>query len=191
MDSVPPPVTARLKDGRTIVIRALGDGDGARPNGLRALADKPRAERQGTAWTHFALADLDYLSRVDQANHIALIALGAAGDCAEIGTARCVRLAPGEPVGEIALTVLEPYRAAGAGGRLLGRMSQLAARRGMSRLHAVFDAEDGGVEHMLRRINARIDTSVARQKRAEFDAVALGELWSPAFAPLARLPAVG
>lgn len=70
-------------------------------------------------------------------------------------------------------------------------MSQLAARRGMSRLHAVFDGEDSGVERMLRRINARIDASVARQKRAEFDAVALGELWSRAFAPLARLPAVG
>lgn len=191
MDSDPPPVTTRLKDGRTIVIRALGAGDGVRANGMRALAGRPRAERQGTAWTHFAEADLDYLSRVDQANHIALIALGAAGDCAEIGTARCVRLAPGVPVGEIALTVLEPYRGAGAGGRLLGRLSQVAARRGMSRLHAVFDAEDSGVEQMLRRINARIDDSVARQKRAEFDAVALGEMWSVAFAPLARLPAAG
>jgi GNAT superfamily N-acetyltransferase len=190
MDPAPAPVTARLKDGRTIVIRALGEADGVRlGGGMRALAERSRAERQDSAWTHFAEAELAFFARVDHANHIALLALGAVGDCADIGMARCVRLAPRAPVAEIAVTVLEAYRGAGAGGRLLGRLAQVAARRGISRFHAVFDADDEGMERMLRRINARIDAASARQKRAEFDAVAVGQLWSRSFKPLARLPA--
>jgi len=42
---------------------------------------------------------------------------------------------------------------------------------------------------MLRRLNARIDQATARQRRAEIDAVAVSELWSRAFRPVARLPA--
>jgi len=55
----------------------------------------------------------------------------------------------------------------------------------------VFSADNPGMEGMLRRINARIDQATARQKRAEIDAVAVGELWSRAFKPVAQLPAAG
>lgn len=188
MSNAPDPVTCRLRDGRTIVIRALGAADRARrPPGLDALAARPPAERMGTAWTHFAEAELSYLAHVDHANHIALIALSARGDCAEMGVARCVRLAPRAPVAEVSVTVLPSFRRAGAGGRLLGRLAQVASRRGISRFHAVFNADDEAVEAMLRRINARIDAASQRQKYAEIDAIAVGEMWSRSFAPLARL----
>lgn len=190
MRSTPEPVATRLKHGSTIVIRALDGIDGMRRAGAFGdLAERPRAERFDTAWTHFAEAELDFLSRIDHVNHIALVAIRAGGDCAEIGIARCVRLAPRSVEAEIAVTVLSPYRRAGAGGRLLGRLAQVAARRGISRLHAVFSADNPGMEGMLRRLNARIDQATARQRRAEIDAVAVSELWSRAFRPVARLPA--
>lgn len=74
--------------------------------------------------------DWDYLTRVDQHDHLAVCAIDVAGtEDHGVGVARCIR--QGGVAAEIAITVVDRYQGMGVGSMLLAALSRAARREGI------------------------------------------------------------
>ncbi|MGE0747248.1 MAG: GNAT family N-acetyltransferase [Rhodospirillales bacterium] len=140
-----------LRDGRRILIRAIAPADRRHlVHGIALLSPRARQARFMTDRRGFTDAELDYLTVVDQHDHIALIALEAETGCgAAVG--RCIRLAPGGTVAEVALTVLDRYQAAGLGTALLRRLAARAATVGVTAFRAEYAADNAAMARLAAR----------------------------------------
>lgn len=109
-----PTLSIALRDGSIAALRPILPDD--RPllaEGLSQMSVASRFARFGTGVAHLTDSELDYLTVVDQVNHVAW---GATIDDAPAGVGRYIRL-PDQPCAEIAVTVVDEYQ-----GRGLGRL---------------------------------------------------------------------
>ena len=109
-----PTLSIALRDGSVAELRPILPDD--RPllvEGLRQLSVESRFARFGTGVASLTDSELDYLTVVDQVNHVAW---GATVEGAPAGVGRYVRL-PEQDCAEIAITVIDEHQ-----GRGLGRL---------------------------------------------------------------------
>jgi RimJ/RimL family protein N-acetyltransferase len=103
---------------------------------------------------------LEYLTVVDQVNHVAWIAVDPASPAeAGLGIARFIRLVDEPEVAEMALTVVDRYQGKGLGAALLNILLVRAERLSVRTLRAVVLPENYRVIRWMGRIGA---TSVWR-----------------------------
>ncbi len=119
-----------LSDGTSVVIRPVRPED--RPHfeqGLRELSARSLFHRFHGTFRPTS-RDWDYLTRVDQHDHLAVCAIDVGGDQEHgVGVARCIRKEG--RLAEIAITVVDRYQGMGVGSMLLAALSRDARREGI------------------------------------------------------------
>jgi GNAT superfamily N-acetyltransferase len=128
--------TERLRDGRPLEIRALRPAD--RDELLAAvprMSDESMYRRFFSLKRHFSDRELDYYTKVDFVNHVALVAvLGDHGGPAIVGGARYVVTEPG--TAEVAFTVDDAHQGLGIGSLLMKHLVAIARHAGLKQLVA-------------------------------------------------------
>jgi RimJ/RimL family protein N-acetyltransferase len=138
-----------------ILIRDLEPGDRALlVEGFERLSPESRYRRFFAPISRLTDRQLDYLTQVDQHDHVALIAIDEEGGVA-VGVARFVRTGPG--VAEPAIVVTDDWQGRGVGGALLGRLVQRAHEEGVARFVAPVLAQNEQVTRALKRLG---DTTI-------------------------------
>jgi GNAT superfamily N-acetyltransferase len=124
---------AELRDGRAILLRQIRPEDRDRlAEGLRRLSPGSRYLRFHADVDQLSERQLDYLTRVDHAEHEAIVALDlAAPEVPGIGVARYIRDPFERHVAEAAVTVADEYHGLGAGTLLLGVLAARARSQGI------------------------------------------------------------
>jgi GNAT superfamily N-acetyltransferase len=133
-------VVRTLRDGTSITIRGIMPED---------REELRRAFRETSAQTRYlrflsVIGDLtetmlDYLTRVDQEDHVALVATVTSPDLKSergIGVARVVRLEQESDVGEAAITVTDDMQKRGVGSALALEIERAARVRGIRHIRA-------------------------------------------------------
>lgn len=127
------PIETVLRDGTRALVRMVeaSDKEGL-AEGMDRLSSRSRYLRFHGGVETLTERQLEYLTDVDQRNHVAWVALTSEqGREVGIGVARFVRI-DGEPdVAEAAITVLDDYQGRGLGTVLLGVLAAAAGRRGI------------------------------------------------------------
>ncbi len=153
-------VVRRLRDGTAVTIRPVLPEDREElRRGLLALSPQSRYFRFLQAVGEPTTELLDYLTLIDQRDHVALGATLESPDLKSergIGIARFVRL-PGTPdVAEAAITVADDMHDRGVGTVLLQELERAAEVRGVRRLRAEVLAENLTIRTILERVGAKI-----------------------------------
>lgn len=122
-----------LRDGTPILLRQIRPEDRDRlVEGLRRLSPASRYLRFHADVEQLTDRQIDYLTRVDHAEHEAIVALDLTRpEVPGIGVARYIRDAFERQVAEAAVTVADEYQGQGAGTLLLGALSARARRQGI------------------------------------------------------------
>lgn len=127
------PIETVLRDGTRALVRMVEASDKeSLAEGMDRLSPRSRYLRFHGGIEKLTERQLEYLTDVDQRDHVAWVALTSEqGRDVGIGVARFVRIA-GEPdVAEAAITVLDDYQGRGLGTVLLGVLAAAAGRRGI------------------------------------------------------------
>jgi GNAT superfamily N-acetyltransferase len=104
-------------------------------------------------------AMLEYLTRVDGDEHVAIVAVCDSLDLKSdvgLGVARFVRLDDRPDVAEAAITVLDEAQGRGIGRLLMRALARLAAERGVRTFRGEVLAANAGMRHLLDLVGARI-----------------------------------
>jgi len=98
-------------------------------------------------------ADLRTLTDCDGTNHLAIAAVADTGAGEEgVGVARFVRMREDPCAAEVALAVVDARRREGIGGKLVGRLSEAAAERGIRRLHYLVLADNLPMKGLMQKV---------------------------------------
>lgn len=159
-----PPLSAELKGGLQVTLRALRPDDRARMaaavRGLDAVSIYTRLFSHRKELTE---AGLDRIMHTDPDSEVVLVATtGRNADERIVGSARYV-VTTEAPVrtAEVAFVVEEDFQGRGIAGRLLERLMDVARARGIVRFEADVLAENASMLHVFERCGA------ALKKRAE------------------------
>ncbi len=138
-----------------MIIRPLEPGDRQLlVDGFERLSPESRYRRFFAQIPRLTERQLDYLTDVDQHDHVALIAIDeATGE--GIGVARFVRTGPG--VAEPAIVVVDDHQGRGVGSALLDRLVERAQEEGVTRFVAPVLAENVAAIRAFERLG---DTTV-------------------------------
>jgi GNAT superfamily N-acetyltransferase len=147
-----------LRDGTRVVLRHIrpDDADQLR-RGLARLSPQSRYRRFLGMVTALSEDQLEYLTRPDGRDHVAIVAATRRrGNDAEegLGVARFVRVA-GEPtVAEAAVTVIDEEQGKGLGLLLSLALARAAYERGVRRFRGQILADNGAVRQLLADVGA-------------------------------------
>ncbi|HVI88989.1 MAG TPA: GNAT family N-acetyltransferase [Dongiaceae bacterium] len=151
-------VLKQLSNGSWLSIRALQPADReVLAAGMRSLSAHSRQARFLHGRFSFPSAELDYLTELDQRNHIGLIAAVLREErWHNAGIGRAIRLSPHSDVAEMALAILDEYQGIGIGTCLLRYLAELAVGRGMTYFQAVYASENKVIDRIVRRFGGVI-----------------------------------
>lgn len=153
-DARSPSLRLTLDDGTPVLLRPILPEDAPLiAQGLERLSTESRISRFFSPVSHFSDSQLDYLTHVDQHDHVAWGALDLSSDeVLGLGIGRFARL-PSEPhVAEVALAVVDTAQHHGLGSLLLGVLYCLARSHGVTTFRAVVMAHNQGLIERLRAI---------------------------------------
>lgn len=184
-----------LVDGRSVLVRPVLPQDGAlHQRFVRELSPVSRYRRFHSAVSELPEATLDYLTQVDYASHLALLAetFDERDGEVQVAEARYVRRTDADEahVADFALAVADRWQGLGLGRRMLAALVDSARRAGVRRLEGSVLADNEPMCVLLRRNGwkLRIDPDdgrllVARLELAPVPAPTLAPALLPALAP--------
>ena len=146
----------RLRDSSRARIRPVRPEDKMRIQcGMKLLSAESRFRRFFTNSTELSSELLQYLTEVDQQNHVAWIAFNPSlsGEPG-LGIARFVRLADEPDTAEIALTVIDKIQGLGLGAALLNILLVRAEQLNIRTLRALVLPDSYRVIRWMRRLGA-------------------------------------
>jgi GNAT superfamily N-acetyltransferase len=145
-----------LRDGTVALLRPIEPGDRERlRRGLRELSPRSRYLRFHARVRELTEEQLDYLTDVDQRDHVAWVALNPdEPDEPGMGVARYVRLAADPTVAETAVTVADRYQGRGLGTVLVQVIAEQAAANGIRRLRNYVLEENTAMLEVLDAVGA-------------------------------------
>jgi len=157
-----------FRDGRAVTIRPVLPQDAALQQAfVRALSPATRFRRFHGPVNELPESTLRYMTEVDYASHLALLAttVDASQREIQVAEARWVRREPPDAtdVADFALVVADDWQRAGLGARLLGFLADSAAAQGIRRLSGDVLADNEEMRRLLKRCGWR-------QARDRFDA---------------------
>jgi RimJ/RimL family protein N-acetyltransferase len=157
----------RLRDGRTLEIRALRPDD--RKRMLAAIdhtSGRSLRRRFFGAKRHFTDKEITFFLNVDFTDHVALVATADKdGERAVIGGARYVVTRPGQA--EVAFTVVDEYQGQGIGTALVRHLVGIARTAGLTELTAEVLPDNAPMLKLFERIGLPLS------KRRDAEAVHL------------------
>ena len=153
-----PQISVSLPNNLQVKVRSVVPSDRAHfVKGMDALSEASRFYRfHGHG---FRLNDriLDYLTDLDDVNHVALGALCKKGREEEaIGVGRFIRSQSNEKEAELALTICDAYQRRGIGSLLLTCLSAMARDRGIERFTFAMHAERGALISKLQTLGTHV-----------------------------------
>ena len=155
--------TVTLRDGGEALIRQISPSDrDALRIGFERLSKASRYRRFLSALDRLTDAQLDYLTNVDQRDHVAIVAVDPASRQEILGVARFVRT--GERDAEPAIAVVDGWQGKGLGTALLRALTARAREEGIERYEALVLAENEPILRLLGRAGEM------RQRRAGSEA---------------------
>jgi len=145
-----------LADGRSVLVRPVLPQDGAlHQRFVRELSPASRYRRFHSAVSELPEATLDYLTQVDYASHLALLAetFGERGEEVQVAEARYVRRTDADEahVADFALAVADRWQGLGLGSRMLAALVDSARSAGVRRLEGSVLADNEPMCVLLRR----------------------------------------
>ncbi|MGE0490074.1 MAG: GNAT family N-acetyltransferase [Vulcanimicrobiota bacterium] len=146
-----------LRNGRRVLVRPLDADD--KPTiqaGFERLSARSRYNRFLRAVKHLSADDLELLTRVDQKDHVALLALDHHHG---VGVARLIRLPDQPQLAEFAITVVDSHQGLGLGKLLLQFLAYSALARGVTTLRGWVHPENHAMRHLLLQAGARLTAS--------------------------------
>jgi GNAT superfamily N-acetyltransferase len=178
-----PPLALRgervgVPGGREICIRSIEPGDAARLRvAFEQLTALTRYKWCLGALDHISDRQLRYLTRVDHADHEALVALDAVSG-AGVGIARYVRDARDPRLAGVAVVVTDAWQRRGVGSALLERLAQSARAVGIERLTGSSIVGDRGAAALAAHAGA-VTASCGRPGTTQWS-LRLGDQSAPA-----------
>jgi acetyltransferase len=150
-----PPVVGhsyvRLPEGERVLVRPIREGDApAYARALTRLSAESRRRRFLSATPELSPPQLTYLTAVDQAEHVALVAVEPRSG-AILGSVRYVRIAGGRADAELAIEVIDEWQRRGLGRALLSALSAHAVANGLTRFTALVAADNLPMQKALKR----------------------------------------
>jgi RimJ/RimL family protein N-acetyltransferase len=143
----------QLASGRQVEIRPILIQDGpALTAAYEQLSDETKYKRFMAAKPHLSSRDVDYLTRIDGHNHVALVATTAGHADEIIGVARFVRLPEDREVAEFAIVIGDPYQGDGLGSAMMRRLADAAVGHGVKRLRGTMLAENVGAHRLTQAL---------------------------------------
>ena len=154
--------TEILRDGRTLLIRALRPEDRAELEAAAGrLSDESIYRRFFTLKRRFSEREAEYYTHVDFVQHVALAAvLREQGRERIVGTARYVVSEPG--AAEVAFVVDDAHQGQGIGSRLMRHLAGIAREAGLQRLVAEVLAANAPMLRMFEKSGLRARTKRER-----------------------------
>lgn len=131
----PPPeiLPTTLRDGSPVLIRPVTPAD--KPvlrEGFTRLSEESRYRRFMRPVKELSEAELDYLTRIDYATHMAWVAVDPENpDHPGLGVARYIQLPRDPKVAEVAITVVDSHQGRGLGTILLSVITRSAIQHGI------------------------------------------------------------
>ncbi len=154
----PRPGRFRLRDGTPVLLRPLGVED--RDLVVAAfdrLSPQSRYRRFLSPTPRLTSSLLEFLMKVDDDDHFALVATTEEGDApAVVGVSRFARLDDPEAA-EAAVTVIDEYQGRGAGAFLLDAIVLAARQRGVRRFEGLVLADNSASKAILAHAGARFE----------------------------------
>ncbi len=142
-----------LNSGRQVAIRPIAPGDGpALSAAYERLSDETKYRRFMAVKPHLSGTDLRYLTDIDGARHVALVAVEVDRPDRILGVARFVRLPDDPQTAEFAIVVGDPYQGDGMGSALMQRLAEAAVNCGVKRLLGTMLAENTAAHKLTRRL---------------------------------------
>jgi acetyltransferase len=165
-----------LADGRSVLVRPVLPQDGELQQAfVRSLSPASRYRRFHSPLSELAAGTLDFLTQVDYASHLALLAetFDERGREVQVAEARYVRSDrfEDEPIAEFAIAVADGWQGAGLGRYLLGVLAGRARAHGLRRLQGTVLADNQPMRALIRSIGWRLraDPADARLVVASID----------------------
>ena len=150
-------MTDSLHDGTRVRIRPIRSADRRLlAEGMERLSDESRRLRFLTAKPRLSSRELDYLTEVDQVDHIALVAVPAEAPERIVGVARSVRLDEDPELAEFAIVVGDHLQGRGLGRLLAERLVDAAQAQGIRRFTAIVLPENTRAIGLVRSIARRL-----------------------------------
>lgn len=151
-------VVVRLRDGSPALLRPVIPEDRCRIEaGLAELSFASRCSRFFVPVRALAEDQLRYFTEVDQANHVAWLAIDPLQpDRPGMGVARFVRCQEQPATAEVALTVVDAYQGKGVGTHLLAILCVLARAQSIQVLHGLALPDNYRVVDWFRRLGAMV-----------------------------------
>ncbi|RMH44969.1 MAG: GNAT family N-acetyltransferase [Deltaproteobacteria bacterium] len=151
--------TIELTDGTRVRLR-MGRPEDAPLllEGFAQLSPDSRYSRFLAARESLTPAEVEYLTRPDGWDHVAIGALVDGPDGREhgIGVARFVRFADAPDAADVAVTVIDAYQRRGLGTALLRRLFEAARERGIRRLRFEVLADNRRMLALLHGLSPRV-----------------------------------
>ena len=148
-----PRVTIRLRDGSAALLSPLtAEDSGFVEEGLDHLSVESRFTRFGRGLSHLSHSELEYLTDVDQRDHVAW---GAVVDGEVAGVGRYIRV-PEIGCAEIAVTVIDEFQHRGLGTVLFEALAAIARADGVDAFCFVVVPDNRPVRRLLERLDVQL-----------------------------------
>ncbi|HMB93604.1 MAG TPA: GNAT family N-acetyltransferase, partial [Rhodothermales bacterium] len=154
-----PDISITLDDGTTILLRPITAADRAYiKQGWAHLSEQSRYLRFFAPIRDLSDKQLDYLTDLDQRDHVAWGALHPGDDeLAGIGVGRFIRI-PDEPdTAEIAITVIDPYQRRGVGSVLFVLLYLRAMEENVTTLRAFLLPKNQPLTQRLQALGGKVE----------------------------------
>src|SRR3954465_5603015 len=143
-----------LRDSTEVEIRPVTPTDRKLLlSGFQRFGERSRYQRFFGMKVKLTEAELAFFTEVDHHDHEALGAIEPAPG-AGVGIARFIRLAPGSPVAEAAVSVVDDWQGRGLGRALLAALVRRAEEEGVTHFQAVLLRENRAMLEAFRRVGA-------------------------------------
>ncbi|HXB78718.1 MAG TPA: GNAT family N-acetyltransferase [Bradyrhizobium sp.] len=144
-------IVEKLRDGRSVVIRALKPEDrSAMLSAVGRVSAQSLYRRFFGPKRGFSEKEIDFFVNVDFTEHVALVAsLNESGEDAIIGGGRYIATQPG--TAEVAFAITDEYQGKGVGSALLRHLIVIARQSGLERLVAEVLPENAPMLAMFRK----------------------------------------
>ena len=151
-----PRLTIRLRDGSEALLSPLTAEDSdLLEEGLDHLSIESRFARFGQGLSHLSHSEVEYLTNVDQQDHVAW---GAIVDGEAAGAGRYIRV-PTAGCAEIALTVIDEFQRRGLGVLLFEALTAVARVDGVEAFCFEIVPDNIAVRHILERLEVPLTES--------------------------------
>lgn len=150
---------AQLLDGAWVTLRLIRPSDKDMvKRGFERLTPESRYRRFMGTKKYLSEKELEFLTKVDGTNHVAIIAAHESedGTTEGVGIARFVRLTDGGHVAEAAVTVLDAWQNRRLGTLLLDRLAAAALERNVSHFRAVALPDNPAIRGLLKELGPAV-----------------------------------